>query len=324
MTLAYFDLDDFKLLNDYYGHSTGDQVLLEIVQTIHRNTRSSDLLARLGGDEFALLLPEVNPDAALHLLVRMQQLIGEELAQKGWPVTLSVGAITFLCPREEPDQMIQLVDGMMYAAKRKGKGRVEHAVIERREPSEVEAWRQVERRATPRLVCDRAAWVHHAEGGALFGETPGDEEAVARVKDISLDGIRLHLDKQLAPNALLVVEPLAVETKTLLVRVLYATPDEEGWNHGCKLATRLSGEELAPGSVTETILKPASRLSQRNHRRLLAATLMFIHRGEASETVKFSSSTAVLVRPTPTTGLPGTLASRLTLRPSFSIARTAR
>jgi diguanylate cyclase (GGDEF)-like protein len=245
LTLAYLDVDDFKFLNDQFGHSAGDQALQEIVQIIQRNTRPSDLLARLGGDEFSLLLPEVGPEVAFNLLVRLERLVAEELAGKGWPVSLSIGAITFLLPHEDVDQMIQQVDGMMYGAKRKGKGRVEHTVIQPGAPAEIESRPKVERRATARLLCGRAAYVQRAEGGLRTSVVPGaGEEEVGTVKDISAEGMRLHLGSQLAPDTLVVVEPLAVDTKTLLVRVLYSIAEEGGWSHGCKLATNLSGEEL--------------------------------------------------------------------------------
>ena len=75
LTLAYFDLDNFKQLNDRFGHFTGDAALVQVVKTIQSHLRSSDLLARLGGDEFALLLPETEADGALALLQRMQTML---------------------------------------------------------------------------------------------------------------------------------------------------------------------------------------------------------------------------------------------------------
>jgi diguanylate cyclase (GGDEF)-like protein len=59
-TLAYLDLDNFKTVNDLYGHATGDEVLCFVVQQIQNDMRKTDLIARLGGDEFALLLSETD------------------------------------------------------------------------------------------------------------------------------------------------------------------------------------------------------------------------------------------------------------------------
>src|SRR5207237_828725 len=90
LTLAYFDVDDFKLLNDRFGHAAGDAALLQVVRTIHLHLRTSDLLARLGGDEFALLMPEIDADGAVLLLDRLQTMLGDEMTRSGWPVTFSV------------------------------------------------------------------------------------------------------------------------------------------------------------------------------------------------------------------------------------------
>jgi diguanylate cyclase (GGDEF)-like protein len=130
LTLAYLDLDNFKQLNDRLGHTVGDAALVHAAQTIRLHLRSSDLLARLGGDEFALLLPEMGTEGAIAMLRRLQELLSDEMACKGWPVTLSVGAITFTRPTSDVGRMIQQVDALMYQAKQKGKGRVEHAVVE--------------------------------------------------------------------------------------------------------------------------------------------------------------------------------------------------
>src|SRR5207247_8628556 len=121
-TLAYLDLDDFKQLNDRLGHAAGDKALQRVVQTIQVHLGGSGLLARLGGDEFALLLPEIGPEGAEVFLARLQGLLSQEMARGGWAVSMSVGAITFLRPLYEVDQMIQRVDLLMYGAKRKGKG----------------------------------------------------------------------------------------------------------------------------------------------------------------------------------------------------------
>ena len=59
-TIVYIDLDNFKIVNDDFGHSTGDQVLRFVVNQVRKHLRKTDVVARLGGDEFALLLPETN------------------------------------------------------------------------------------------------------------------------------------------------------------------------------------------------------------------------------------------------------------------------
>jgi diguanylate cyclase (GGDEF)-like protein len=234
MTLAYFDLDDFKLLNDRQGHPAGDEALRCVVETIQLHLRNADLLARLGGDEFALLLPETAADGAAALLARLQEQLARELGRKGWPVTLSVGAVTFLRPLGDIDVMIQRVDCVMYTAKRKGKGRVEHIVLV---GGDEDAGPTIDRRATARALCNRTARIR------LQGQEAGLEE-FATIRNISSAGISLHLDATLPEHTVLIVEPLAAGARTLLARVVHSAPEAAGWRLGCELSTRLSAEEL--------------------------------------------------------------------------------
>jgi len=236
LTLAYLDLDHFKQLNDRLGHATGDAALVHLVAMIRPNLRGTDLLARLGGDEFALLLPETDAEGAVALLTRLQQLVEQAMACKDWPVTLSIGAITFIRPFLDVDQMIQRVDGLMYRAKQKGKNRLEHAVFEPQEFQEEES-RAVEKRSTARVLCNRTARLR------LDGEDTGEGE-FATVRDIAASAIGLDLEKLFPKDTLLIVEPLDPEAKTLLARVLHASPGGRGWMHECELSIRLSAEEL--------------------------------------------------------------------------------
>ncbi len=237
LTLAYFDLDDFKKLNDRLGHAAGDEALRCVVQTIQLYLRNADLLARLGGDEFALLLPETDAAGASALLARLQEQLARELKRNGWPVTLSVGAVTFLRPLADIDVMGQRVDALMYSAKRNGKGRVEHAVL-----TEAEALADpnlgIDRRATTRTLSNRTARIRHEA-------QDGEQQEFAAVRDVSADGISLRLELRIPEDTVLVVEPLSSGARTLLARVRYAKPESGGWRHGCELSNRLSAEELS-------------------------------------------------------------------------------
>ena len=72
VTLGYIDLDNFKAINDQYGHNMGDNVLCAIVSYSQKHLRKIDIVARLGGDEFALLLPETNQEAAHVAISKLQ------------------------------------------------------------------------------------------------------------------------------------------------------------------------------------------------------------------------------------------------------------
>jgi diguanylate cyclase (GGDEF)-like protein len=238
LTLAYLDLDNFKQLNDRLGHAAGDAALLHVVHSIHLIIRASDLLARLGGDEFALLLPETEAAGAAALLARLQESLGQEMARRGWPVTLSVGAITFRRPHLEVDLMIRRVDALMYRAKSRGKGRVEHAVVHDTEdgPGPDERGR-IDRRATARVLCNRTTRVR-PEG------QEGEGEEFATIRDISPGGIGLCLSQRFERDTVLIVQPLCPGGRALLARVVRVAQEGAIWVHGCRLSARMPEEEI--------------------------------------------------------------------------------
>ena len=197
LTLAYLDLDNFKKLNDTFGHAAGDQALVQVVDTIRLNIRGSDLLARLGGDEFALLLPDTGTDGAVGLLARLQGLVAHAMADRGWPVTVSIGAVTFLCPEWDVDLMIRRVDTLLYQAKSKGKSRLEHAVVAEGKKFQPEPT-PPERRAAIRQICNRPARIR----------LRGDVEIFATIRDISTTGVGLVVSERFPVGAVLVAEPL--------------------------------------------------------------------------------------------------------------------
>ncbi len=128
-TVAYLDLDNFKEVNDRFGHETGDRVLVLTAQTIRKSLRVNDIVARLGGDEFIVLLPQTEPSDAEAALRKIEAQLSEVMRQERWPVTVSIGAATFEKPPASVEGMIELVDRLMYSAKTSGKGRLEKIVI---------------------------------------------------------------------------------------------------------------------------------------------------------------------------------------------------
>jgi diguanylate cyclase (GGDEF)-like protein len=128
-TVAYLDLDDFKQVNDRFGHETGDRVLVATAQAIRKTLRVNDIVARLGGDEFVVLLPQTEPGDVEAVLRKLEAHLAEAMQQGRWPVTASIGAATFEKPPASVEQMVELVDVLMYSAKSRGKGRLEKRVI---------------------------------------------------------------------------------------------------------------------------------------------------------------------------------------------------
>lgn len=120
-SVAYLDLDNFKLVNDSQGHGAGDLVLCQVAACVHRHARESDLLARLGGDEFSLLLPETDDVAAFAAMTKLHHELQAEMHTHGWPVTFSVGVLTCHEVPESSQCIITMVDKLMYGVKREGK-----------------------------------------------------------------------------------------------------------------------------------------------------------------------------------------------------------
>ncbi len=126
-TVAFIDIDNFKTINDTFGHTFGDKVLRAISHNIQRNIRKTDIIARVGGDEFAILLPEVDSDTARAAISKMQQKMMEEMITNKWPVTFSIGVITLNAPQFTVDEIIGMADKMMYSVKNHGKNDVKYA-----------------------------------------------------------------------------------------------------------------------------------------------------------------------------------------------------
>jgi diguanylate cyclase (GGDEF)-like protein len=137
LTVAYMDLDNFKTVNDTKGHLAGDAVLRAVADRARAQLRKTDVVARLGGDEFAFLYPETDEQAARALVAKLKDRLSEEMRRGGWPVTFSLGVLTcYAAPRSSED-LVRMVDNLMYAAKLDGKNSVNHATF-RGNPAEAQ------------------------------------------------------------------------------------------------------------------------------------------------------------------------------------------
>lgn len=126
LCVALLDLDNFKRLNDTYGHIAGDAALKHLVKVVRDTLRSMDVIARFGGEEFLILLPETTIDAAAAAMVRVQR----ELTKHFFLHDNEKMLITFSCgvalrfPNEEQAALMERADKAMYQAKNSGKNRV--------------------------------------------------------------------------------------------------------------------------------------------------------------------------------------------------------
>jgi len=124
MALMFIDLDNFKQVNDQYGHDVGDEVLCEVSRRMSAVVRSRDVLCRLGGDEFALILPEL-PDEAVaeQLAQRLIAAVRVSMTIRGavMPIGATVGLAFAPLDASEATALLNASDHAMYAAKRAGK-----------------------------------------------------------------------------------------------------------------------------------------------------------------------------------------------------------
>ena len=126
LSMIILDIDDFKLLNDRYGHAAGDQVLKELVQTVKSMLRTQDVFARTGGEEFAILLPDTNLPSGLAIAERIRKavevlVVKFEAAPIGF--TISAGVAQFDASRGF-EGVMRRADSAMYKAKEQGRNRV--------------------------------------------------------------------------------------------------------------------------------------------------------------------------------------------------------
>lgn len=124
IAVAIMDIDDFKPINDRFGHDTGDQVIQAVVDLIRQQTRQSDLIVRFGGEEFVLILPNTGLTEAEHVAEKIRRHIANSQTAAPVPFTLSIG-LTVVC-RQDQDvaESIARADTALYQAKRDGKNRV--------------------------------------------------------------------------------------------------------------------------------------------------------------------------------------------------------
>ena len=120
VTLVFFDLDDFKELNDTQGHQAGDRALQQVARLLRVELRRSDLAGRMGGDEFAAMLAESEHDTGETFLDRLNVRIGElvESGELPIPVAMSAGVTRYPDDGDDAQALFALADTRLYEAKR--------------------------------------------------------------------------------------------------------------------------------------------------------------------------------------------------------------
>ena len=127
-SFVLLDLDNFKMINDTYGHFVGDKVLIHFTQTIQKSLRKSDLIGRVGGEEFAIFLPDTGNDDAFQLAEKLRKIISHsalEVDGKTVAYTVSLGVESSKPKDHSIDELFKRADLKLYGAKDKGRDRVE-------------------------------------------------------------------------------------------------------------------------------------------------------------------------------------------------------
>ena len=133
ISMVYMDIDNFKIVNDRFGHLAGDNLLQSTARIMKNNIRTIDLIARLGGDEFCLLLSETDAEQALLVARKLERKLLHMSTDDHLPISFSFGVVTYNDPPDCVEAMIKEADYQMYLAKQDGKKRTRSKVIANRQ-----------------------------------------------------------------------------------------------------------------------------------------------------------------------------------------------
>lgn len=126
-SVILFDLDDFKKVNDTYGHLVGDKIIIEIADLLRKYTRESDIIGRWGGEEFIIICLKTNLQEALVVALNLKEKVSLHKFDKVGNKTASFGVSTFK-DNDTITELLTRADDAMYKAKTNGKNRVEMEV----------------------------------------------------------------------------------------------------------------------------------------------------------------------------------------------------
>jgi diguanylate cyclase (GGDEF)-like protein len=118
------DIDDFKRANDIYGHAAGDEILVQLAQTLLASARGSDVVCRLGGEEFAVIMPATDAPSTAHLADRIAEQVGAQEFGPSGRLTLSIGLAEGPEHASNPRELIACAEAAMMTAKARGKNQV--------------------------------------------------------------------------------------------------------------------------------------------------------------------------------------------------------
>ena len=126
-SMIMFDIDDFKAINDTYGHTEGDNVLKKMAADVHKQLRVSDVLCRIGGEEFAIILPETKRESAVFVAEKIRKVIASQTYIANQQVTISLGVESY-SKAYDFNTFYKAVDTLLYRSKEGGKNCVNSSI----------------------------------------------------------------------------------------------------------------------------------------------------------------------------------------------------
>jgi len=295
LAVLFVDLDNFKEINDSFGHDAGDLVLTEIGRRLTRIARRSDTIARLGGDEFVMLCPEIDkrtgPEGIGSRIVRT---VAAPYIDNGrnLSVTCSVGIAVTTDPAIEPERMIRDADVTMFEAKKAGRNR--HHV--HRPGDGASASRTTLRTELSRAIQNNELFLAYQPQFSLRTRALAGAEALVRWR---------HPDRGVLPPGGFI--PFAEENGLIAsigsfvleeaCRQLAQWSGRAGWPEGFTVAVNVSGCELSGPSLGERVAATLRRYRLRPAQLCLeiTETTLLQHVGDVQETLSLLSATGVRV-----------------------------
>ncbi len=130
-TVVFLDVDNFKRINDVYGHRIGDASLKLVADALRSNARQTDAIARQGGDEFTVLLADAPLPEAENLFDRFREQVAQYSKRElGFRLSLSAGAVSFPSDAGDADGLLEAADAAMYRAKRRGRDQLYYRLMD--------------------------------------------------------------------------------------------------------------------------------------------------------------------------------------------------
>lgn len=127
LSIAIFDIDNFKQVNDSKGHIYGDQVLIDVASIIKKSIRGTDFAGRYGGEEFIVIFPNTTLSVAENISERIRQAVEDHIFAGGLRITISGGISQY--KNEMITELVHLADTKLYIAKRNGKNKIVSAIL---------------------------------------------------------------------------------------------------------------------------------------------------------------------------------------------------